>query len=110
MLGITTADAITLGGLIIGLVTMFRGSSQGQAAKQQAINSAPLVSIAGGIVDANQFADYVKVGDKLAIAIDKHADALNKQHDVKFTNALEELASRVDDVLEARREHPHRRK
>ena len=110
MLGITTADAVLVGTLIVAILAAWRGSTQGESAKKQAIQSAPMVGIAGGIVDANQFADYVKVGDKLAIALDKHADALNRQHEVKHTNALEELAEKIDDVLNARAEHPHRRK
>ena len=110
MFGITTPDAIALGMLLIAAVAMLRGSSSGQAAKEKAVRDATMVGIAGGIVDANQFSDYVKVGDKLAIALQRHADALEKQHDVKFTNALEELTSRVDEALDARRENPHRRK
>lgn len=109
MLGITTPDAIAFGMMVLAALAAWRGVSQGDAAKKQAVSAAPFVNIAGGIVDASQFADYVKVGDKLAIAIDKHADALNKQHEVKFTNALEELASKVDDALNARADN-HRRK
>jgi hypothetical protein len=48
--------------------------------------------------------------DKLAIAMNGHAAALNRQHQVKITNALEELADKVDEALSARRENPHRRK
>jgi hypothetical protein len=110
MLGITLADAAVFCTIAGAIVAMVRGTSQGDSAKKQAIHSAPLVNIATGIVEANQFSDYIKVQDKLAIAIDKHANALNKQHEVKFTNALEELASRVDEALDTRRENPHRRK
>lgn len=110
MFGITTPEAIAFGTLVLGIVAMLKGSASGAAAKEKTVRDAPMVNIATGIVEANQFSDYIKVQDKLAIAIDKHADALNKHHDVKFTNALEELTSRVDEALDARREHPHRRK
>jgi uncharacterized membrane protein len=110
MLGITLADAAVFCTIAGAIVAMVRGTSQGDSAKKQAVQSAPMVNIATGIVEANQFADYMKVLDKLAIALTGHAAALDRQHQVKFTNALEELASRVDDVLDARREHPHRRK
>lgn len=62
-----------------------------------------MVNIATGIVEANQFADYMKVLDKLAIALKGHAEPLDRQHQVKFTNALEELAEKVDEALDARR-------
>ncbi len=110
MLGITTADAVLVGTLIVAVLAAWRGSAQGDSAKKQAIQSASMVGIAGGLVDANQFADYVKVGDKLAIALEKHAEALNRQHDVKHTNALEELAERIDEALSARSDNPHRRR
>ncbi|SFM00954.1 hypothetical protein SAMN03159423_4894 [Bradyrhizobium sp. NFR13] len=110
MLGITLADAAVFCTIAGAIVAMVRGTSQGDSAKKQAIQSAPMVNIATGIVEANQFADYMKVLDKLAIALKGHAEALDRQHQVKFTNALEELADKVDEALEARREHPHRRK
>jgi hypothetical protein len=110
MLGITTADAVLVGTLIVAVLAAWRGATQGDSAKRQSVQTASMVSIAGGIIDANQFEDYVKVADKLAIAINKHADALNRQHDVKHTNALEELAEKIDDLRSARAENPHRRK
>lgn len=110
MFGITTPDAIALGMMLIAAVAMLRGSSSGQAAKERAVHSAAMVGIAGGIVDANQFSDYVKVGDKLAIALHRHAEALERQHEVRHTNALEELAEKIDDLRNARSDHPHRRK
>jgi hypothetical protein len=36
--------------------------------------------------------------------------SFNRQHEVKHTNALEELAEKIDEALNARAEHPHRRK
>lgn len=110
MLGITLADAAIFTTIAAAIVAMVRGTAQGDSAKKQAIQSAPMVNIATGIVEANQFADYIKVQDKLAIAIKEHADALNRHHETRFTNALEELAEKVDDALDARRENPHRRK
>jgi hypothetical protein len=68
-----------------------------------------MVGMAGGIVDANQFSDYVKVGDKLAIALLRHAEALERQHEVRHTNALEELAEKIDSLRNERAERPHRR-
>jgi hypothetical protein len=53
-----------------------------------------MVNIVTGIVNANEFDDYVKVADKLAIAVDKQACALDRQHDVKRTNALEKFQRR----------------
>lgn len=38
------------------------------------------------------------------------AAALDRQHQVKHMNALEELAERIDDALSVRGENPHRRK
>lgn len=99
MLGITTPDAIAFGMMLLAALAAWRGVSQGDAAKTQAVKSAPFISIAGGIVEANQFGDYVKVLDKLAIAMDRHSAALNRQHEVKTTNALEDLARKVDDAL-----------
>jgi hypothetical protein len=110
MFGITTPDAIALGMMLIAVVAMLKGGSSGQAAKERALQSASMVGIAGGIVEANQFSDYMKVLDKLAIALTCHAAALDRQHEVKHTNALEELAERIDDALNARGENPHRRK
>jgi hypothetical protein len=101
MIGITIPDAVLISTLVISLVAVWRGTTQGDAAKKQTIQSAPMVKIATGIVEANQFADYMKVQDKLAIAIDKHADALNRQHEVKHTNALEDLAEKIDEALDA---------
>lgn len=110
MFGITTPEAIAFGTLVLGIVAMLKGSASGAAAKEKSVRDAPMVNIATGIVEANQFSDYIKVQDKLAIAIDKHADAINRSHEVKHTNALEELAEKIDEALDARREHPHRRK
>lgn len=110
MFGITTPDAIALGMLLIAAVAMLKGSNSGAAAKEKATRDAAMVGIAGGIVDANQFSDYVKVGDKLAIALHRHAEALEKQHEVRHTNALEELAEKIDNLRNERVEHPHRRK
>jgi hypothetical protein len=110
MLGITTPDAIAFGMMVLAGLAAWRGTAQGDAAKRQAIHSAPMVNIATGIVEANQFADYMKVLDKLAIALTCHAAAMDRQHEVKHTNALEELADRIDDALNARAEHPHRRR
>lgn len=66
--------------------------------------------MASAIVDANQFSDYVKVRDKLAIALLRHAEALQRQHEVRQTNALEELAEKIDSLRNERIEHPHCRK
>lgn len=110
MFGITTPDAIALGMMLIAVVAMLKGSNSGAAAKEKAVRDATMVGIAGGIVDANQFSDYVKVGDKLAIALHRHAEALEKQHEVRHTNALEELADKVDALLSSRAEHSPRRK
>ena len=107
MLGITTPDAIAFGMMILAALAAWRGISQGDAAKTRAVQSAPFVGIAGSVVEANQFADYVKVLDKLAIALDRHSAALNLQHQVKTTNALEDLARKVDDALD--RDRPKRR-
>ncbi|KZD21352.1 hypothetical protein [Tardiphaga robiniae] len=51
-----------------------------------------------GVVEASQFVDFMKVLDKLAIALKGDAEALDRQHQIKFTNALE-----------ARRQHLYRR-
>jgi hypothetical protein len=110
MLGITTPDAIAFGMLVLAGLAAWRGVSQGDAAKKQALQSAPMVNIATGIVEANQFSDYMKAIDKLAIALTHHAAAMDRQHEVKHTNALERLAEKVDDALNARGEHPHRRR
>lgn len=110
MLGITLADAAVFCTIAGAIVAMVRGTSQGDSAKKQAVNSAPMVNIATGIVEANQFADYMRAIDKLAIALSNHAAAMDRQHEVKHTNALERLAEKVDDALNARTEHPHRRK
>jgi hypothetical protein len=110
MFGITTPDAIALGMLLIAAVAMLKGSNSGAAAKEKAVRDATMVGIAGGIVQADQFSDYVKVLDKLSIAMTGHAAALDRQHEVKHTNALEELAEKIDDLRNSRGEHPHRRK
>lgn len=110
MFGITTPEAIAFGTLVLGIVAMLKGSASGVAAKEKAVRDAPMVNIATGIVEANQFADYMKAIDKLAIALQCHADAMNRQHEVKHTNALEELADKIDEALTARAEHPQRRK
>lgn len=107
MLGITTPDAIAFGMMVLAALAAWRGVNQGDAAKTKAVQAAPFVSIAGGIVDANQFGDYVKAIDKMAIAMHRHADAMNKQHDVRQTNALEGMAERIDTLLA---QQPHRRK
>lgn len=89
---------------------MLKGSNSGAAAKEKATRDATMVDIAGGIIDANQFSDYMKVGDKLAIALHRHAQALEKQHEVRHANALEELAEKIDNLRNERVEYPHRRK
>jgi uncharacterized protein (DUF488 family) len=89
--------------MVLAALAAWRGSKQGDAAKTQAVKAAPFVSIAGSIVEANKFGDYIKTLDKLAIAITGHPATLNKQHDVKVTNALEAMAERVDEALEAAR-------
>jgi uncharacterized protein (DUF488 family) len=88
---------------------MVRGTSQEDNEKAGGHGGA-VCQRAGGIVEASKFGDYFKVLDKLAIAMNGHAAALNRQHQVKITNALEELADKVDEALSARRENPHRRK
>ncbi|MCG6204213.1 hypothetical protein LPW26_06170 [Rhodopseudomonas sp. HC1] len=103
MLGITTPDAIAFGMMVLAALAAWRGVSQGDAAKTRAVQSAPFVSIAGTIVEANQFGDYIKVLDKLAIAMNCHAAALDRQHDVKTTNALEDLANKIDEAMSDRR-------
>lgn len=110
MFGITTPDAIALGMMLIAAVAMLKGGNSGAAAKEKANRDASMVGIAGGIVDANQFSDYVKVGDKLAIALNRHAEALEKQHEVRHTNRLEELADKIDSLRNERAEPPPRRK
>ncbi len=103
MLGITTPDAIAFGMMILAALAAWRGTKQGDAAKTEAVKSAQLVSIAGAIVDANQFADWIKAVDKMAIAMLTHAEALNKQHEVKTTNALEALAEKIDLLRDGKR-------
>lgn len=103
MLGITIPDAVLIGTLIVSLLVAWRGGQRGSTAKEQAVHSAPFVSIAGGIVEANQFGDYVKALDKLAIAMIGHAAALDRQHEVRHTNALEALAEKIDSALDDRR-------
>lgn len=100
MLGITTPDAIAFGMMVLAALAAWRGSRQGEAAKTDAVKAAPFVSIAGSIVDANQFSDWIKAVDKMAIAMDRHAHALDRQHEVKTTNALEDLARKVDEALD----------
>ena len=106
MLGITLADAAVVCTIAATIVAIMRGQSQGEAAKKQAVQQAPFVGIAGSIVEANQFSDYIKTMDKLAIAIVGHTAALNRQHEVKTTNALEDLAEKID----AMRDDKHRRR
>ena len=106
MLGITTPDAIAFGTLILACLAAWRGTTAGVAAKDSATKAAPFVSIAGSIVEANQFGDYIKALDKLAIAMTGHTAALNRQHDVKTTNALEDLAEKID----AMRDEKNRRR
>lgn len=101
MLGMTTPDAIAFGMMLLAVIAALKGLNQGEAAKKQQIAAASYVSIAGGVVDANQFADYMKAFDKMAIALNRHADALDRQHEIKHTNALEKLAQKVDRALEA---------
>lgn len=100
MLGITTPDAIAFGMMVLAALAAWRGHVTGNAAKEKAIATAPMISIAGGIVDAMQFADYVKALDKLAIAMFKHAAAIEKTHNQRTTNALEEMADRIDEMLQ----------
>ncbi len=102
MLGITTPDAIAIGTLILACLAAYRGSTAGTTAKTEAIKAAPFVSIAGSIVEANQFSDFMKVLDKGAIAMTELAAAIRLSHEVKHTNALEALAEKVDEVLEQR--------
>lgn len=107
MLGITIPDAIAFGMMVLSALAAWRGSRQGEAAKTDAVRSAPFVSIAGRIVDANQFSDWIKTVDKMAIAMERHAVALDRQHEVRTTNALEDLARKVDEALHQNR--PQRR-
>ena len=110
MLGITVPDAIAIGTLVLACLAAYRGTTAGTSAKEQAVKAAPYVGlsngIAGSIVDANQFGDYIKAIDKLAIAMTGHTAALNRQHEVKTTNALEELADKID----AMRDEKNRRR
>jgi hypothetical protein len=46
---------------------------------------------------------WIRVRDKLAKAIGKHADAISRSHEVKHTNALEDLAEKIDEALDVRR-------
>jgi hypothetical protein len=103
MLGITTPDAIAFGMMVLAALAAWRGVKQGDTAKVDAVKSAPFVSIAGSIVEANQFGDYIKTLDKLAIALTGHTAALNKQHDVKVTNALEAMAEKIDHIRDKNR-------
>jgi hypothetical protein len=103
MLGITTPDSIAFGMMLLAALAAWRGINQGEAAKSKAVQAAPFVSIAGSIVDSNQFSDWIKAVDKLAIAITGHTAALNRQHEVKTTNALEDLARKVDEALAHKR-------
>ena len=103
MLGITTPDAIAFGMMILAALAAWQGSKSGGNRKSQEIKSAPFVSIAGSIVDANQFSDFVKVLDKGAIAMAQLAEAINHSHEVKYTNALEELADKIDHIRDQKR-------
>lgn len=110
--GLSIPDAIAIGTIIAAMLAARFGGKQGEAAKQDAIKAAAGVSIAGSIVDAAEFGNYIKAIDKLAIAMDRHADALDRQHEVKHTNALEALAEKVDEVrakMEPRRPKPRHR-
>lgn len=100
ILGLTIPDAIAIGTILAAIIAARVGGRQGEAAKQEAIRSAVGISIGGTLVDALQFGDYIKTLDKLAIAMVKHAEALDRQHEVKHTNALEELAARIDKAFD----------
>jgi hypothetical protein len=50
------------------------------------------------------------VADLSRLRLMSRAAALDRQHQVKHMNALEELAERIDDALSVRGENPHRRK
>jgi hypothetical protein len=103
ILGLSVPDAIAIGTILAAVLAARFGGRQGEVAKQEAIRSAAAVSIGGTLVDAMQFGDYVKTLEKLAIAMATHADALNRQHEIKHTNALEELAAKIDQALDQKR-------
>ncbi|MDR6659768.1 hypothetical protein J2W51_002338 [Tardiphaga robiniae] len=50
------------------------------------------------------------MGDKLTIALLRRAEALERQHELRHTNALEELAVKIVNLRSERAEHPHRSK
>ncbi len=108
MLGITTPDAIALGMMILAGLAAWNGSRAGQVAKNNSVSNASMVAIGGGILAAEQFGDWIKCVDKMSIALTRHADAMDRQHDVKHTNALERLAEKVDDALNANPKRNHR--
>ena len=94
-----------VGGCILAYFAYRAAAASGRRGEPE--KAAGLNGIVGGIVDRQQFDDYLKVADKFAIALNKHADALNRQHEVRTTNALEKMADRVDELLA---QQPHRRK
>lgn len=106
---ISLADAAVFATIAATVIAILKGGAHGAAAKTEVAKTASAVSISGSIVDAMEFGNYVKALDKLAIAMNRHADALDRQHEVKHTNALEELAEKIYNMgsrMELKRPQP----
>lgn len=103
MLGITVADAVLVGTLVIALLAAWRGARDGKAA-QSVKPPAPEMAILGAtLVDTNTFRDLVRAVDALTEAVLAGVAAKREEAEDRIADLLEEVRDKLNAPQRSRR-------
>lgn len=105
MLGITTADAIAFGTLVLGFVAVYKGLQWGKAAKEAAPISPVASGIAAGFVDKDLMQRMVAGIERIAETLEEWLRQDTNRHDQEVQHDLKE----IKDLLRDSKPRPRQR-
>ena len=95
MLGITVADAVLIGTLVVSLLAAWRGTRAGDAAKKSLPPDPPMAMIGGAIVDSLTLRDLVEAVRALTAMIHEGIEARERRERDRLADVLEEVKERL---------------
>lgn len=98
MFGITIADAVLIGTLVISLLAAWRGSRAGAAAKEHSPPDPAIASIGSAIVDTATLRQLVESIHRLAEVIDHTADRAERKKAGRLADPLEEISRKLEEA------------
>ncbi|MCB8821461.1 hypothetical protein [Microvirga rosea] len=103
MLGITVADAVAVGTLVIAVLAAWRGARAGETAKKIIPMDPPMAIMGAAIVDSMTLRDLVEAVKDHATAIREAIKSNERLEHDRLADAVEELKNRLEPNIRDRR-------